>query len=169
MNANPSRPTLPSNDADSACGPWEGRGWRYWPILPLVFLGGFLLIVAVAWGLGAFRGWGGPAPYFWPIFPLGFFFLFVVLFVVVLFVLFFLFVLVVFGEHGEVHRMSLRHFEFDLTLGTAHDLAFLDFVFVQIDLRVAFRAFGHGNHPSSLAPAYEGVLYNARVKDSRGG
>ena len=41
--------------------------------------------------------------------------------------------------------MNLRHFELSVAFRTAHDFAFFDFVFVQVDISVAFRALGHGN------------------------
>jgi hypothetical protein len=55
-------------------------------------------------------------------------------------------VLVVFvlRQDDEMHRVRLRHFEFRIALRAAENFAFLDFVFVQIDFSVAFRASGQG-------------------------
>jgi putative membrane protein len=76
MSADPSNPTLRSYEPYSGRPRGGGGGWRFWPLFPLAFLGAFLLLVVLAWELGASGRWGGPAPYFWPIFPLGFFLLF---------------------------------------------------------------------------------------------
>jgi hypothetical protein len=79
----------------------------------------------------------------------------VVLYVVfvVLFVLFFFFV-VIFGKDDEVHGMNLCHFKLGVTFAAAHNFPFFDFVFIQVDVRVTFRALGHGNlsFQSSLQP-----------------
>jgi hypothetical protein len=61
---------------------------------------------------------------------------FLILIIVVIFVL---------GKDDEVHGMNLRHFELRVAFAAAHNFAFFDFVFVQVDVRVAFRALGHGN------------------------
>jgi hypothetical protein len=55
----------------------------------------------------------------------------------------FLLVLIVFGNDDEMHRVSLRHFQLDVALRTTQDLAFLYFIFVQVNLCVAFRTLGH--------------------------
>src|ERR1700722_18008688 len=63
---------------------------------------------------------------------------------VFLFVLF-VFVVVILGKDDEVHGMNLRHFQLGVTFTAADNFAFFDFVFVQVDVRVTFRALGHGN------------------------
>jgi putative membrane protein len=80
MQANPSSPALPSAGPSPYCGPDGGRGWGFWPLIPVLLLAGGLLLTAVAWSFGGAGGWGGPAPFFWPIFPFGFFLFFVVVF-----------------------------------------------------------------------------------------
>jgi 8-oxo-dGTP diphosphatase len=60
-----------------------------------------------------------------------------------LFFLVLLFVRIV-GDEVQVDGMRLRDFEFGLALGTTQDLAFFDFVFVDIDLGGTFRATDHG-------------------------
>jgi hypothetical protein len=62
----------------------------------------------------------------------------------------FFFVIVVFfvriiGDEVQVDRMSLRNLEFGFTLRTTQDLAFFDFVFVDIDFGGTFRATNHGS------------------------
>jgi hypothetical protein len=66
--------------------------------------------------------------------------------VVVLFLFGFLFVIiviVVFGKNNNVHGMSLGHFEFGVALRAGKNLAFLYFIFVEIDLSVAFGTLRH--------------------------
>ena len=41
--------------------------------------------------------------------------------------------------------VRLRDFEFRLALGTAQDLAFLDFILIHIDFGGTFRATNHGS------------------------
>src|SRR5215469_6036970 len=61
---------------------------------------------------------------------------------------FLLFLLVEFiGDEVEMDRVGLRDFQLGLALGTAQNLAFLDFVFIHIDFGGTFRAT---NHVSSL-------------------
>src|SRR5208282_2867246 len=50
-----------------------------------------------------------------------------------------------------MNRVSLRHFELNIAFRAAQDFAFFDFVFVQVDFGVAFRALGHGVRSSSAA------------------
>jgi putative membrane protein len=81
-NVNAKSPTgaISSNEASTACAPGGGWSWNFWPILPLALIGGFIILVVVAWRFGV-TGWGGAAaPFSWPIFPLGFFLLIVALF-----------------------------------------------------------------------------------------
>src|ERR1700694_1632610 len=61
--------------------------------------------------------------------------------------LFFLVVLFVriIGDKVQVDGMRLRDFEFGFALGTTQDLAFFDFVFVDIDFGGTFRATDHGS------------------------
>lgn len=81
MQAESSSPAMPSAELAPCCGPGWGRGWGFWPVIPLLLLGGFLFLAAVAWSFGGPRWWGGPAPFFWPIFPLGFLLFFIVIFI----------------------------------------------------------------------------------------
>jgi hypothetical protein len=62
-----------------------------------------------------------------------------------LFFLVLLFVRII-GDEVQVDGMRLRDLEFGLTLGTTQDLAFFDFVFVDIDLGGTFRATDHGTN-----------------------
>jgi 8-oxo-dGTP diphosphatase len=63
--------------------------------------------------------------------------------------LFFLFVVVFFiriiGDEVQVDRMRLRDLELGFALGTTQDLAFFDFIFVDIDFGGTFRATNHGS------------------------
>jgi 8-oxo-dGTP diphosphatase len=81
----------------------------------------------------------------------------------------FFFLFIIIGENDDVHWMGLRHFELDVAFRAAQNLAFFHFVFVQVDLSVAFWAFGHVDFSCSGGLSPESVLYNARVKLSRGG
>src|SRR6266576_4419159 len=63
--------------------------------------------------------------------------LLLVFFLVVLFVR-------IIGDEIQVDGMRLRDFEFGFALGTTQDLAFFDFVFVDIDFGGTFRATDHG-------------------------
>src|ERR1700720_349801 len=49
------------------------------------------------------------------------------------------------GDEVQVDGMRLRDFEFGFALGTTQDLAFFDFVFVDIDFGGTFRATDHGS------------------------
>ncbi len=51
----------------------------------------------------------------------------------------------VIGDKVQVDGMRLRDLEFGFALGTAQDLAFFDFVFVDIDFGGTFRATDHGS------------------------
>jgi hypothetical protein len=83
-----------------------------------------------------------------------FFFVFLVIIVVVdevaiflglfFFVLIVLFVRVI-GDEVQVDGMRLRDLEFGFALGTTQDLAFFDFVFIDIDFGGTFRATDHGS------------------------
>src|SRR5712664_3620345 len=61
----------------------------------------------------------------------------------------FLFLVVLFvriiGDEVQVDGMRLRDLEFGFALGTTQDLAFFDFVFVDIDFGGTFRATDHGS------------------------
>src|SRR6266404_4267684 len=56
----------------------------------------------------------------------------------------FLFVRII-GDEVQVDGMRLRDFEFGFALGTTQDLAFFDFVFIDIDFGGTFRATDHGS------------------------
>jgi hypothetical protein len=83
-----------------------------------------------------------------------FFFVFLVIIIVVdevaiflglfFFVLIVLFVRVI-GDEVQVDGMRLRDLEFGFALGTTQDLAFFDFVFIDIDFGGTFRATDHGS------------------------
>src|SRR5258707_4894819 len=49
------------------------------------------------------------------------------------------------GDEVQVDGMRLRDFEFGFAFGTTQDLAFFDFVFVDIDFGGTFRATDHGS------------------------
>src|SRR5712692_6977727 len=82
-----------------------------------------------------------------------FFFVFLVIIVVDEVAIFsglsFVFLVVLFvriiGDEVQVDGMRLRDFEFGFALGTTQDLAFFDFVFVDIDFGGTFRATDHGS------------------------
>src|SRR6267378_1316680 len=61
----------------------------------------------------------------------------------------FIFLVVLFvriiGDEVQVDGMRLRDFEFGFALGTTQDLAFFDFVFIDIDFGGTFRATDHGS------------------------
>src|SRR6266436_156859 len=61
----------------------------------------------------------------------------------------FLFLVVLFvqiiGDEVQVDGMRLRDLEFGFALGATQDLAFFDFVFVDIDFGGTFRATDHGS------------------------
>jgi hypothetical protein len=92
---------------------------------------------------------------------------------------FFIFFLVLFfliqfiGDEVEVNGVGLRHFELGLALGATQNLAFFDFVFIDIDFGGTLRAADHGSilrkgFPGSgvtrSASATVRVLYTACVK-----
>src|SRR6266436_5200727 len=82
-----------------------------------------------------------------------FFFVFLVIIVVDEVAIFsglaFIFLVVLFvriiGDEVQVDGMRLRDFEFGFALGTTQDLAFFDFVFVDIDFGGTFRTTDHGS------------------------
>jgi hypothetical protein len=82
-----------------------------------------------------------------------FFFVFLVIIVINEIAIFsglsFVFLIVLFvriiGDEVQVDGMRLRDFEFGFALGTTQDLAFFDFVFVDIDFGGTFRATDHGS------------------------
>src|SRR6266478_3142355 len=51
----------------------------------------------------------------------------------------------VIGDEVQVDGMRLRNLEFGFALGTTQDLAFFDFVFIDIDFGGTFRATDHGS------------------------
>ena len=59
------------------------------------------------------------------------------------FILVILIVLIIRNEI-EVHGMRLGDFEFRFALGTAQNLPFFNFIFIDIDFRGTFRATDHG-------------------------
>jgi hypothetical protein len=60
--------------------------------------------------------------------------------------IFFVFVVVhVFGDYIQVDGMDLRDFQFGLALWATENLAFFDFVFVDVDLGGTFGAADHGS------------------------
>src|ERR1700730_18079044 len=80
----------------------------------------------------------------------------IVLFLVVLFFLFgeitvlanlvlFIVIIHIFGDDVQMDGMDLRDFEFGLALWATQNLAFFDFVFVDVDLGGTFRAADHGS------------------------
>ncbi len=65
---------VPPADRVHPCGPGRGKGWGWWPLIPLAILGGALTVGLLAWPLGA-PGWSrGPGPDLWALFPFGIFF-----------------------------------------------------------------------------------------------
>jgi hypothetical protein len=59
---------------------------------------------------------------------------------------FFIFVIIhVFGDDVQVDGMDLRDFQFGLALGATENLAFFDFVLVDVDLGGTFWAADHGS------------------------
>ncbi len=68
------------------------------------------------------------------------------------FLLFFLF-----GDHVELDGMDLYDFHLHVTFRTAQDFAFFDFVFVEVNVGIAFRAFHQG--PPSGTELGQGAYY----------
>jgi hypothetical protein len=56
---------------------------------------------------------------------------------------FFLFFVLVFGDGDELNRMDLSYFKLGIAFRAAKYFAFFDFILVEIDLGVAFRASDH--------------------------
>jgi hypothetical protein len=88
----------------------------------------------------------------------------VIVIIVVVRVFFVIIVVIVFGKHDDVHGMSLRHFEFGVALRAGENLAFFHFVFVQVDLGIAFWALRHVTRLLPTCASNEKVLYTATVK-----
>jgi 8-oxo-dGTP diphosphatase len=83
-------------------------------------------------------------------------------------VLFFVFVVLfvrVIGDEVQVDGMRLRNLEFGFALGTAQDLAFFDFVFIDIDFGGTFRATDHG---STLRRVFAKWGYENRARHRAG-
>jgi hypothetical protein len=81
------------------------------------------------------------------------FFVFVVLFIRII------------GDEVQVDGMRLRNLEFGFALGTAQDLAFFDFVFIDIDFGGTFRATNHG---STLRRVFAKWGYENRTRHRAG-
>jgi hypothetical protein len=63
-----------------------------------------------------------------------------------LFVVFLVLIIIhVFGDDVQMHGMDLRDFQFRLALWATENLAFFDFVFVDVDFSGTFRAANHGS------------------------
>jgi hypothetical protein len=63
-----------------------------------------------------------------------------------LFVVLFVFVIIhIFRDDVQMHGMDLRDFQFGLALWATENLAFFDFVFVDVDFSGTFRAADHGS------------------------
>jgi hypothetical protein len=63
-----------------------------------------------------------------------------------LFFIFFVFIIIqVFGDDIQMHGMDLRDFQLRLALRATENLAFFDFVFVDVDFSGTFRAADHGS------------------------
>jgi hypothetical protein len=63
-----------------------------------------------------------------------------------LFVVFFVFVVIhIFGDDVQMHGMDLRDLQFRLALRATENLAFFDFVFVDVDFSGTFRAADHSS------------------------
>jgi hypothetical protein len=63
-----------------------------------------------------------------------------------LFVVFFVLIIIhIFGDDVQMHGMDLRDFQFRLALWATENLAFFDFVFVDVDFSGTFRAADHGS------------------------
>src|SRR5260370_41137049 len=103
-----------------------------------------------------------------------FFFVFLVIIIVdqiaifswfVFFVIVVLFVRVI-GDEVQVDGMRLGDLEFGFALGTTQDLAFFDFVFIDIDFGGTFRATNHG---STLRTVFAKWGYENRSEERRVG
>jgi hypothetical protein len=63
-----------------------------------------------------------------------------------LFIVFFIFVVIhIFGDDVQMHGMDLRDLQFRLALRATENLAFFDFVFVDVDFSGTFRATDHSS------------------------
>src|SRR5262249_35543459 len=62
---------------------------------------------------------------------------------VIVFLVVIIVIVEIFGDEIQMDRMSLRDFELGFTLGAAQDLAFFDFVFIDVDFSGTFGAADH--------------------------
>src|SRR5215831_14612953 len=67
------------------------------------------------------------------------------------------FLVVIIGDEVEMHGMGLRDFQLGFALGTAQNLAFLDFVFIHIDFGGTLRATNHGSSLPTLVDTCGGT------------
>src|ERR1700686_2873669 len=79
------------------------------------------------------------------------------------------------GDEVQVDGMRLRDFEFGFALGTTQDLAFFEFVFIDIDFGGTFRATDPGSPPRIVVckvgvrrscPPLCSVLYTGGTKST---
>jgi hypothetical protein len=59
--------------------------------------------------------------------------------------LFFLFIIIIFGNDVQMDGMDLRDFQLGLALWATENLAFFDFILVNVDFGGTFRAADHGS------------------------
>lgn len=78
----PAGQRLPAGRAYASCERGGSWGWSWWPLIPLVLVGGLVVLWAVTWSLGLPLGWQGPVPFFWPIFPVAFFLMLILFFAI---------------------------------------------------------------------------------------
>jgi hypothetical protein len=62
-----------------------------------------------------------------------------------LLLLFFLFIIIIFGNDVQMDGMDLRDFQLGLAFWATENLAFFDFILVDVDFGGTFRAADHGS------------------------
>jgi hypothetical protein len=97
-----------------------------------------------------------------------------------LFFIFFVFIIIqIFGDDVQMHGMDLRDFQLRLALRATENLAFFDFVFVDVDFSGTFRAANHGSilrtcikitaPPRLRSTTVERIIYRREVNTIRAG
>jgi hypothetical protein len=86
-------------------------------------------------------------------------------------------VIIIFGNDVQMDGMDLRNFQFRLALWATENLAFFDFVFVDVDFGGTFRAADHGFHPpyviqtvgaaKTASTTVERIIYRREVNPIR--